>query len=149
MNGLPSLHWDGALTTGAYLDTNVVSSVRTQTPLITGTSRRHTNTPWQCFKAGRQCPQTTQQDTTTNTSSPQPLVRVSTPNTTAVSAEGTPHESRRHNNNNSRPPHSKLAPDHVTSPQLPTSLIMVLIPSTPKPERYHISPCFIRKAWAP
>ena len=36
-------------------------------------------------------------------------------------------ESRQHKNNDSRPPHSKLTPDHVTSPQLPMSFIMVLV----------------------
>ena len=72
----------------------VLTLTQMSSPVTTGTSRRHTtpghNTPWQCFKAGRQRPQTTRQEASTNTSSPQPLVRISTPNNAAVNTKGTP-----------------------------------------------------------
>ena len=75
----------------------VLTLTQMSSPVTTGTSRRRTtprhNTPWQRFKTGRQRPQTTQQDASTNTSSPQPLVRISTPNNAAVNTEGTPHTS--------------------------------------------------------
>ena len=55
VNVLPSLHWDRALATGAYLDTNV-SSVHTLTPLTMCISRRDTNMPWWQLQSGPTVP---------------------------------------------------------------------------------------------
>ena len=139
VNVLPSLHWDGALATGAYLNTNVVSSVHTQTPLTTCISWQDTNTPWWRLQSGPTVPtsdSTRRHNQHVFTTAPCP--RFHTEYYGCQWRGTSAHlESQWHDNNDSRPPHSKLTPDHMTSPQLPTSLIMVLIPSTPQPEHYH------------
>ena len=65
-----------------------------------------------------------------------PFVRVSTPNNTADNREGTPHASSPGDTTTMTAGLPTWSSRQITW-QLPTSCIMVLIPSTPKPEHYH------------